>query len=144
MKCEDLNDIEGVKISNNEFYFYMDDIIKNMTFLSFTEFEETSIYNYPFLLNSNGNLLLIRYNIKDIRELTVEEMNYLFKMNESNINNKEIKKKKNVGNKTNVKYNKIKKEVYKEKAMKINVKKFEGVKDNNNNNDNNKNDNNND
>ena len=144
LKCEDLNDIEGVKISNNEFYFYMDDIIKNMTFLSFTEFEETSIYNYPFLLNSNGNLLLIRYNIKDIREPTVEEMNYLFKMNESNINNKEIKKKKNVGNKNNVKYNKIKKEVYKEKAMKINVKKFEGVKDNNNNNDNNKNDNNND
>ena len=143
LKCEDLNDIEGVKISNNEFYFYMDDIIKNMTFLSFTEFEETSIYNYPFLLNSNGNLLLIRYNIKDIREPTVEEMNYLFKINESNINNKEIKKKKNVGNKTNVKYNKIKKEVYKEKAMKINVKKFEGVKDNNNNNDNNKNDNNN-
>jgi ABC-type multidrug transport system fused ATPase/permease subunit len=86
-----LNDIEGVKISNNEFYFYMDDIIKNMTFLSFTEFEETSIYNYPFLLNSNGNLLLIRYNIKDIREPTVEEMNYLFKINESNINNKEIK-----------------------------------------------------
>ena len=144
MKCEDLNDIEGVKISNNEFYFYMDDIIKNMTFLSFIEFEETSIYNYPFLLNSNGNLLLIRYNIKDIREPTVEEMNYLFKMNESNINNKEIKKKKNVGNKNNVKYNKIKKEVYKEKAMKINVKKFEGVQDNNNNNDNNKNDNNND
>ena len=143
LKCEDLNDIEGVKISNNEFYFYMDDIIKNMTFLSFTEFEETSIYNYPFLLNSNGNLLLIRYNIKDIREPTVEEMNYLFKMNESNINNKEIKKKKNVGNKNNVKYNKIKKEVYKEKAMKINVKKFEGVQDNNNNNDNNKNDNNN-
>ena len=110
----------------------MDDIINNMTFLSFVEFEETSMYNYPFLLNSNGNLLLIRYNIKDIREPTIEEMNYLFKVNENNINNKEIKKKKNLGNKNNIKYNKIKKEVYKEKAMKINVKKFDGDKGDNN------------
>ena len=122
-QCEDLNDIEGVKISNNEFYYYMDDIIKTMTFLSFNEFEETSIYNYPFLLNSNGNLLLIRYNIKNIRDPTVEEMNYFFKINESNINDKGIKKKKNMENKSNVKKNTIKKEVYKEKAMKINVKK---------------------
>ena len=109
LQCEDLTEIEGVKISNNEFYFYMDDIINNMTFLSFIELEETSMYNYPFLLNSNGNLLLIRYNIKDIREPTIEEMNYLFKVNENNINNKEIKKKKNLGNKNNIKYNKIKK-----------------------------------
>ena len=126
-QCEDLNDIKGVKISNNEFYYYMDDIIKTMTFLSFNEFEETSIYNYPFLLNSNGNLLLIRYNIKDIRDPTVEEMNYFFKINESNINDKGIKKKKNLENKSNAKKNTIKKEVYKEKAMKINVKKFDGV-----------------
>ena len=132
LQCEDLTEIEGVKISNNEFYFYMDDIINNMTFLSFVEFEETSMYNYPFLLNSNGNLLLIRYNIKDIREPTIEEMNYLFKVNENNINKKEIKKKKNLGNKNNIKYNKIKKEVYKEKAMKINVKKFDGDKGDNN------------
>ena len=130
LKCEDLSEIEGVKISNNELYYYMDDIINTMTFLSFAEFEETSIYNYPFLINTNGCLLLIRYNIKDIRDPTVEEMNYLFKVNESNINEKGIKKKKNVGNKNNVKTPKIKKEVYKEKAMKINVKKFEGDKDN--------------
>ena len=130
LKCEDLSEIEGVKISNNELYYYMDDIINTMTFLSFAEFEETSIYNYPFLINTNGCLLLIRYNIKDIRDPTVEEMNYLFKVNESNINEKGIKKKKNVGNKNNVRTPKIKKEVYKEKAMKINVKKFEGDKDN--------------
>ena len=130
-QCEDITDIEGVKISNNELYYYMDDIIKNMTFLSFTEFEETSIYNYPFLLNSDGNLLLIRYNIKDVRDPTIEEMNYLFKINESNIDKKIVKKKKNVGNKDVNKNNKIKKEVYKEKAMKINVKKFEGNQDNN-------------
>ena len=130
-QCEDITDIEGVKISNNELYYYMDDIIKNMTFLSFTEFEETSIYNYPFLLNSDGNLLLIRYNIKDVRDPTIEEMNYLFKINESNIDKKIVKKKKNLGNKDVNKNNKIKKEVYKEKAMKINVKKFEGNQDNN-------------
>ena len=129
-QCEDISDIEGVKISNNELYYYMDDIIKNMTFLSFTEFEETSIYNYPFLLNSDGNLLLIRYNIKDVRDPTIEEMNYLFKINESNIDKKIVKKKKNVGNKDVNKNNKIKKEVYKEKAMKINVKKFGGNQDN--------------
>ena len=129
-KVEDISDIEGVKISNNELYYYMDDIIKNMTFLSFTEFEETSIYNYPFLLNSDGNLLLIRYNIKDVRDPTIEEMNYLFKVNESNIDKKIVKKKKNVGNKDVNKNNKIKKEVYKEKAMKINVKKFGGNQDN--------------
>ena len=129
-QCEDITDIEGVKISNNELYYYMDDIIKNMTFLSFTEFEETSIYNYPFLLNSDGNLLLIRYNIKDVRDPTIEEMNYLFKINESNIDKKIVKKKKNVGNKDVNKNNKIKKEVYKEKAMKINVKKFGGNQDN--------------
>ena len=129
-QCEDISDIEGVKISNNELYYYMDDIIKNMTFLSFTEFEETSIYNYPFLLNSDGNLLLIRYNIKDVREPTIEEMNYLFKINESNIDKKIVKKKKNLGNKDVNKNNKIKKEVYKEKAMKINVKKFGGNQDN--------------
>ena len=129
-QCEDMSDIEGVKISNNELYYYMDDIIKNMTFLSFTEFEETSIYNYPFLLNSDGNLLLIRYNIKDVRDPTIEEMNYLFKINESNIDKKIVKKKKNVGNKDVNKNNKIKKEVYKEKAMKINVKKFGGNQDN--------------
>ena len=132
LKCEDMNDIEGVKISNNELYYYMDDIINNMTFLPFSEFEETSIYNYPFLLNSNGNILLIRYNTKDIREPTIEEMNYFFKVTESNINNKIIKKKKNFGNKNNINNNiKIKKDVYKEKAMKINVKKFEGNQDNN-------------
>ena len=129
-QCEDITDIEGVKISNNELYYYMDDIIKNMTFLSFTEFEETSIYNYPFLLNSDGNLLLIRYNIKDVRDPTIEEMNYLFKINESNIDKKIVKKKKNVGNKDVNKNNKIKKEVYKEKAMKINVKKFGGNQEN--------------
>ena len=129
-EVEDISDIEGVKISNNELYYYMDDIIKNMTFLSFTEFEETSIYNYPFLLNSDGNLLLIRYNIKDVRDPTIEEMNYLFKINESNIDKKIVKKKKNVGNKDVNKNNKIKKEVYKEKAMKINVKKFGGNQDN--------------
>ena len=131
LKCEDMNDIEGVKISNNELYYYMDDIINNMTFLPFSEFEETSIYNYPFLLNSNGNILLIRYNTKDIREPTIEEMNYFYKVNESDINNKPIKKKKNLGNKNNNvnKNTKIKKEVYKEKAMKINVKKFEGNQD---------------
>ena len=129
-EVEDISDIEGVKISNNELYYYMDDIIKNMTFLSFTEFEETSIYNYPFLLNSDGNLLLIRYNIKDVREPTIEEMNYLFKINESNIDKKIVKKKKNLGNKDVNKNNKIKKEVYKEKAMKINVKKFGGNQDN--------------
>ena len=129
-QCEDISDIEGVKISNNELYYYMDDIIKNMTFLSFTEFEETSIYNYPFLLNSDGNLLLIRYNIKDVRDPTIEEMNYLFKINESNIDKKIVKKKKNLGNKDVNKNNKIKKEVYKEKAMKINVKKFGGNQDN--------------
>ena len=129
-QCEDMSDIEGVKISNNELYYYMDDIIKNMTFLSFTEFEETSIYNYPFLLNSDGNLLLIRYNIKDVRDPTIEEMNYLFKINESNIDKKIVKKKKNVGNKDVNKNNKIKKEVYKEKAMKINVKKFGGNQEN--------------
>ena len=130
---EDLNEIEGVKISNNELYYYMDDIINNMTFLSFVEFEETLIYNYPFLLNSNGNLLLIRYNTKDIREPTIEEMNYFFKVNDNNIKDKGIKKKKNVGNKNKTITSNFKKEVYKEKAMKINVKKFEGVKDNNNN-----------
>ena len=129
-QCEDISDIEGVKISNNELYYYMDDIIKNMTFLSFTEFEETSIYNYPFLLNSDGNLLLIRYNIKDVRDPTIEEMNYLFKINESNIDKKIVKKKKNLGNKDVNKNNKIKKEVYKEKAMKINVKKFGGNQEN--------------
>ena len=136
---EDLNEIEGVKISNNELYYYMDDIINNMTFLSFVEFEETLIYNYPFLLNSNGNLLLIRYNTKDIREPTIEEMNYFFKVNDNNIKDKGIKKKKNVGNKNKTITSNFKKEVYKEKAMKINVKKFEGVKDNNNNNENNDN-----
>ena len=129
-QCEDMSDIEGVKISNNELYYYMDDIIKNMTFLSFIDFEETSIYNYPFLLNSDGNLLLIRYNIKDVREPTIEEMNYLFKINESNIDKKIVKKKKNLGNKDVNKNNKIKKEVYKEKAMKINVKKFGGNQEN--------------
>ena len=129
-EVEDISDIEGVKISNNELYYYMDDIIKNMTFLSFTEFEETSIYNYPFLLNSDGNLLLIRYNIKDVRDPTIEEMNYLFKINESNIDKKIVKKKKNLGNKDVNKNNKIKKEVYKEKAMKINVKKFGGNQEN--------------
>ena len=129
-QCEDMSDIEGVKISNNELYYYMDDIIKNMTFLSFTEFEETSIYNYPFLLNSDGNLLLIRYNIKDVRDPTIEEMKYLFKINESNIDKKIVKKKKNLGNKDVNKNNKIKKEVYKEKAMKINVKKFGGNQEN--------------
>ena len=103
-----------------------------MTFLPFSEFEEISIYNYPLLLNSNGNILLIRYNIKDIRETNIEEMNYFFKVNESNINNKTFKKKKNFGNKNNVNKNiKIKKDVYKEKAMKINVKKFEGNQENN-------------
>ena len=130
---EDLNEIEGVKISNNELYYYMDDIINNMTFLSFVEFEETLIYNYPFLLNSNGNLLLIRYNTKDIREPTIEEMNYFFKVNDNNRKDKGIKKKKNAGNKNKTITSNFKKEVYKEKAMKINVKKFEGVKDNNNN-----------
>ena len=139
LNCEDMNDIEGVKISNNELYYYMDDIIKNMTFLPFSEFEETSLYNYPFLINSNGILLLIRYNTKVLREPTNEEMNYFFKVNENNINEKGIKKKKHLGNKNEGKKIKIKKEVYKEKAMKINVKKFEGIEDNNNDNNNNDN-----
>ena len=103
-----------------------------MTFLPFSEFEEISIYNYPLLLNSNGNILLIRYNIKDIREPTIEEMNYFFKVNESNINNKTFKKKKNFGNKNNVNKNiKIKKNICKEKAMKIKLKKFEDNQENN-------------
>ena len=131
IEYEEINDLEGVKISNNEFYYYLDEIINNLTFLSFIEFSETSIYNYPFLLNSNGVMLLVRYNIKDLREPTNEEMNYFFKKNDSNINEKNIKKKKNTNTGNKNKNTKIKKEVYKEKAMKINVKKFEGNNDDN-------------
>lgn len=124
LECNDLNELEGLKISNNELFYYMDDILKNMIFISFIEFEETSIYNYPFLLNSNGVFVLIRYNCNDLREPTIEEMNYFYKSNKNESGTVKVKKK--LGTSTKVKSN-FKKEVYKEKAMKINVKKYEEI-----------------
>jgi len=121
IECNDINELEGVKISNNELFYYMDDVLINKAFLSFLEFEETSIYNYPFLINSNGAFILIRYNSKDSREPTIEEMNYFYKSNQ--VQKGQIKPKKKVGVSNKVKSS-FKKEVYKEKAMKINVKKF--------------------
>ena len=92
---------------------------------------ENKPINKVVTFGNNKNSLASNYsnNIKDIRDPTIDEMNYFFKVNENNINDKGIKKKKNLGNKKNVKKNTIKKEVYKEKAMKINVKKFDGVQD---------------
>ena len=57
LECSNINELEGVKISNNELFYFIDDILNNMVFLSFPEFEETSIYNYPFLFNKNGTLI---------------------------------------------------------------------------------------
>ena len=129
IECSDINELEGVKISNNELFYYMDDILKNIAFLSFSEFEETSIYNYPFLLNSNGAFILLRYNCSDSREPTDEEKNYFFKSNKSDIGGATKPKKKLGPTNPKVKSN-FKREVYKEKAMKINVKKFEGIQEN--------------
>ena len=129
LECNDINELEGVKITNNELFYYMDEILLSMVFISFTEFEETSIYNYPFLLNSNGAFILIRYNCNDLREPTIEEINYFYKANK-NENKGEVKTKKKLGPSTNKVKTNFKKEVYKEKAMKINVKKFEDIKDN--------------
>ena len=121
LECNDINEIEGVKISNNELYYYMDDVLNNMAFLPFAEYEETSIYNYPYLLNSNGTLILIRYNSKYMREPTIEEINYFYKSNKSETGAVKVKKKLGPSNKVKSSF---KKDVYKEKAMKINVKKF--------------------
>ena len=129
IECNNINELEGVKISNNELFYYMDDILKNIAFLSFSEFEETSIYNYPFLLNSNGAFILLRYNCSDSREPTTEEKNYFFKSNKSDIGGATKPKKKLGPTNPKVKSN-FKREVYKEKAMKINVKKFEGIQEN--------------
>ena len=129
LECSDINELEGIKITNNELFYYMDDVLKNMAFLSFLEFEESSIYNYPFLLNTNGAFILVRYNYSDLREPTIEEMNYLFKPNKIESGATPKPKKKLGTTTTKVKSN-FKKEIYKEKAMKINVKKFEGVQEN--------------
>ena len=121
LECSDINEIDGVKISNNELFYFMDDLLNNMAFLPFEEYGETSIYNYPFLLNSNGDFILIRYNGKELREPTIEEINYFFKPNNEPI---KIKKKVIHSNKPKTSF---KKEVYKEKSMKINVKKFNEI-----------------
>ena len=121
IECNDINELEGIKISNNELFYYMDDILINKVFLPFLEFEETSLYNYPFLINTNGAYILIKYNCKDLREPTMEEMNYFYKSNQ--IQKGQIKSKKKTCVTTKVKSS-FKREVYKEKAMKINVKKF--------------------
>ena len=128
IECNDINELEGVKISNNELFYFMDEILISMAFISFTEFEESSIYNYPFLLNSNGAFILVRYNCNDLREPTIEEMNYFYKPKKSE-GNVAVKPKKKLGPSTNKVKTNFKKEVYKEKAMKINVKKFEENKD---------------
>ena len=125
LECEDLNELEGLKIPNNQIFYYMDDVLNNMAFMSFGDFEETSIYNYPFLLNANGDLVLIRYNCKDLREPTIEEMDYFYKSNQTKTGKGTINNKKNLGLASNKNKTTFKKEVYKEKAMKINVKKFD-------------------
>ena len=130
IECSDINEIEGVKISNNEIFYYIDDILKNIQFISFLEYEETSIYNFPFLLNSNGIILLVRYNFNNLREPTVDEINYFYKAKSGDAGAVKAKKKVISSNTKNKTY--FKKEVYKEKAMKINVKKFEDLSENNN------------
>ena len=121
LECNEINELEGVKLLNSELFYYMDDVLNNKAFLPFAEYEETSIYNYPYLLNSNGALILIRYNGKELREPTIEEMNYFFKSNKNETQPLKVKKKLKPTNKVKSSF---KKEVYKEKAMKINVKKF--------------------
>ena len=123
LECEDLNELEGLKITNNELFYYMDDVLNNMAFISLADFEDSSIYNYPFLLNSNGDLVLIRYNYKDLREPTIEEIDYFYKPNQTGTEKNKVKKNLKPSNKVKTSF---KKEVYKEKAMKINVKKFDG------------------
>ena len=120
LECNDINEIDGVKITNNELFYYMDDLLNSVAFLPLEEYGETCIYNYPFLLNSNGTFILIRYNGKELREPTVEEINYYFKPSDEP-NKIKIKKKIVPSNKVKTSF---KKEVYKEKSMKINVKKF--------------------
>ncbi len=71
LECNEINELEGVKLLNSELFYYMDDVLNNKAFLPFAEYEETSIYNYPYLLNSNGALILIRYNGKELIEPTI-------------------------------------------------------------------------
>ena len=122
LECEDLNELEGLKIANNQLIYHLDDVLNNMAFISFRDFEDTFIYDYPFLLSSNGDLILIRYNCRDLREPTIEEMEYFYKSNQPETGKMKSKKCLPSSNKAQTTF---KKEVYKEKAMKINVKKFD-------------------
>ena len=116
-----LNDICGVKICNNEIYFYIDDIEKK-EFYSFVDFNSSFLENFPFMINNDSCMLLIKDLSKPYREPTEAEKDYYYK--KSLTKKSTTIKKKPIGVKkvsSTVKSN-FKKEKYKEKAMVITVK----------------------
>ena len=130
IKKWNLNQLElfGLKISNNEMYYYMDEIL-NLDFISLTDNKYCLIGNFPLLLNSDGALFIFKDMSLDLREPNDEEKNFYFKVKNNDIKkiNKNNKKKEN--KKEFTKFN-PKKEIYKEKAMKITVKQNDNVDNN--------------
>ena len=131
IKKWDLNQLElfGLKISNNELYYYMDEIL-NLDFISLSVNKYSLIGNFPLMLNSDGSLFIFKDMSKDLREPNEKEKEFYFKDK-----NKEIKKivknnKKKEQKKEFTKFN-PKREVYKEKAMKIIVKQNDNIDNDN-------------
>jgi hypothetical protein len=127
IKKWELNPLElfGLKISNNELYYYMDEIL-NLDFISLSVNKYSLIGNFPLMLNSNGSLFIFKDMSKDFREPDEKEKDFYFKDK-----NKDIKKlvknnKKKEAKKEFTKFN-PKREVYKEKAMKITVKQNDNI-----------------
>lgn len=117
-----LNDLYGTKINQNEIYFYLDDIEKK-EFYSFVDFYQSLLENFPFMINNDSCMLLIKDISKPYREPTAEEKEFYYKKTDK-------KKPKTVKKKTPtipVKSN-FKKERYKEKAMVITVKQKDSTK----------------
>ena len=88
IKKWDLNQLElfGLKISNNELYYYMDEIL-NLDFISLSVNKYSLIGNFPLMLNSDGSLFIFKDMSKDLREPNEKEKEFYFKDK-----NKEIKK----------------------------------------------------
>ena len=113
----------GTKIYNKEMHYYLDQVEK-MEFFPFVEFYSSLIENYPFMLNCDSCLLLIKDLSKEYREPTDKEKEFFFKKTTSHSHaKKQIPSKYSHATSTAKKpWKPIKKDVCKEKAMVITVK----------------------
>ena len=114
----------GTKIYNKEMHYFMDEIEK-MEFFPFIDFYTSLIENYPFMLNCDSCLLLIKDLSKEYREPTDKEKEYFFKKQNSHLHTSHIKKQQtttHTSSTTKKPFKPLKKDAYKEKAMVITVK----------------------